>query len=60
MWLCNYPHGAVLVHGVYPSGCDGPAARHPLPHDGHHGIKRGISISTAITHSNKPFLVGMG
>ncbi|KAK1899698.1 Solute carrier family 13 member 2 [Dissostichus eleginoides] len=31
MWLCNYPHGAVLVHRVYPSGCDRPAARHPLP-----------------------------
>ena len=42
MWLCNNPHGAVLVHRVYPSICDCPAARHSLPHDGHHAIKRGI------------------
>lgn len=46
MWLCNNPHGAVLVHRVYPSICDCPAARHSLPHDGHHAIKRGISICT--------------
>lgn len=36
MWLRHHPHGFVLVHRVYASGCDRPAAGGPLPHDGHH------------------------
>lgn len=43
MWLCDNPHGAVLVHRVYPSGCDRAAACHSVPHDGYYGVRRGIS-----------------
>lgn len=53
MWLCDHPHGPVLVYRVHPSGCDRSAARHPLSHDGHHGGQRGISTSTMLVKDNK-------
>lgn len=45
MCLCHNSHGAVLVYRVYTPGCDRPAACHSVPHDGHHGGKRGNSNS---------------
>lgn len=41
MRLRHHSHGALLVHRVHPVGRHRPAARHPLPHDGHPGVHRG-------------------
>lgn len=40
MWLCDHPHGSVLVHRVHASGCDCLTARRPVPDDGHHEGRR--------------------
>lgn len=42
MWFCHHPDGAVLVYRVHAAGRHCPAACHPLPHDGHHGVCKGI------------------
>lgn len=44
MWLRDHPHGSVLVHRVYASGCHRPPAGHTLPDDGHHEGRQGTVI----------------